>query len=146
MRNLFIAGKYADQAGIFEFVKNAVSIHYEFGMHMFVSEPIYPDENSELQCDCFKAAAKFIQQPRVMNGPDDYRLVHGNVATIQKVGVVNHAWVEEGDFVYELSIGQKRLFSKDDYYKSNQITDVRIYTVTEALKLVDVHGHWGPWD
>jgi hypothetical protein len=59
---------------------------------------------------------------------------------------VNHAWIEEIDFVYELSGGRKILFSKDDYYKKNKIINVRTYTAQEAITLIGVYGHWGPWN
>jgi hypothetical protein len=81
---------------------------------MSASESIRPDETSTLQLACFKASAEFIQVPHDKDGLDDYRLVHGNVATLSQDGAVNHAWIEEIDFVYELSEGHKSLFSKDD--------------------------------
>jgi hypothetical protein len=48
---------------------------------MSASESIRPDEASTLQLACFKASAEFIQVPHDKDGLDDYRLVHGNVAT-----------------------------------------------------------------
>jgi hypothetical protein len=77
---------------------------------------------------------------------DDYRLAHGNVATLSQDAEVNHAWIEEIDFVYELSGGRKILFSKDEYYKKNKIINVRTYTAQEAITLIGVYGHWGPWN
>ena len=59
---------------------------------------------------------------------------------------VNHAWIEEIDFVYEFSEGRKILFSKDDYYKKNKIINVRTYTAQEAITLIGEYGHWGPWN
>ncbi len=46
--------------------------------------------------------------------------------------------MEELYFVYELSEGHKRLFSKDDYYKKNKIINVRTYTAQEAITLIGV--------
>jgi hypothetical protein len=113
---------------------------------MPASEPIHPDEKSKPQLACFRASAEFIQIPHVTDGPDDYRLVHGNVAELPQDVAVNHAWIEEIDFVYELSGGRKILFSKDDYYKNNKIINVRTYTAQEAITLIGVYGHWGPWN
>lgn len=113
---------------------------------MSAPEPIDPDEKSTPYGDCFEAAAKFIQQPGVVDWPDDYRLVHGNVARLRQDEAVNHAWVEEGDIVHEVSGGRNLVFSKDEYYKRHQITNVRTYTVLEALEFAVEHGHWGPWD
>ena len=46
-----------------------------------------------------------------------YRLVHGNVVRLSQEVAVNHAWIEEIDFVYELSGEHKILFSNDGYYE-----------------------------
>lgn len=113
---------------------------------MSVFEPISPHGISEPHSECFKAAAEFIQQPHVLDGPDKYRLAHGNMATLQQDKAVNHAWIEEGDFVYEVRKGHNLLFSKYDYYKRNRITNVRTYTVQEVLELIHEHGHYGPWN
>lgn len=96
--------------------------------------------------DCFEAALKFLQQPGVTKWPDDYRLVHGNTAALRQDEAVNHAWVEEGDIVHEVSGGRDLVYSKVAYYKKHQITNVRRYTVLEALELAVKNGHWGPWD
>lgn len=113
---------------------------------MSLPEPIHSDEKSKPQLACFRASAEFMQKPHITDGPDDYRLVHGNVATLPQDAAINHAWIEEIDFVYELSEGHKRLFSKDDYYKKNKIINVRTYTAQEAITLIGVYGHWGPWN
>jgi hypothetical protein len=113
---------------------------------MPASESILPDERFKPQFACFRASAEFMQKPHITSGPDDYRLAHGNVATLPQDAAVNHAWIEEIDFVYELSDGHKILFSKDDYYKKNKIINVRTYTAQEAITLIGVYGHWGPWN
>ena len=113
---------------------------------MSASESILRLETSKLRSACFRDSAEFIQIPHDTDGPDDYRLVHGNVATLSQDGEVNHAWIEEIDFVYELSGVRKILFSKDDYYKKNKIINVRTYTAQEAITLIGVYGHWGPWN
>jgi hypothetical protein len=111
-----------------------------------VPEPIDPDEKSIPQGDCFEAAAKFIQQAAVVDWPDDYRLVHGNVATLRQDDAVNRAWVEEKNIVHEVSSGRNLMFSRDDYYERHKITNIRTYTVLQALELALEHGHCGPWD
>jgi hypothetical protein len=113
---------------------------------MPASEPIPPDEKSKPQLACFRASAEFIQIPHVTDGPDDYRLMHGNVAALPQDVEVNHAWIEEIDFVYELSEVHKIMFSKDDNYKKNKIINVRTYTSQEAITRIGVCGHWGPWN
>ena len=113
---------------------------------MSASESFLPNEKSKPQLASFRASAEFMQKPRFTDGPDDYRLVHGNVATLSQDVAVNHAWVEEIDFVYELSGGHKSLFSKDEYYQNNKIINVPTYTAQEAITLIGVYGHWGPWN
>ena len=105
---------------------------------MSASESILPDEKSIPQFACFRASAEFMQKPHITDGPDDYRLAHGNVATLSQDSAINHAWVEEIDVVYELGEGHKSLFSKDDYYKKNKIINVRTYTAQEAINLIGV--------
>jgi hypothetical protein len=103
-------------------------------------------EASDLTGDCFEAALKFIQDPSVIEFPDDYRLVHGNVAVLRQDEAVNHAWIEENDVVYEVSNRQGTAYFKETYYKQYQVTNIRSYTVPEALELAFKHGHSGPWD
>ncbi len=110
------------------------------------SEPIHSDEKSKPKLAYFRASAEFIQKPHITDGPDDYRLAHGNMATSRQNAAVNHAWVEELDFVYELCEGHKSLFLKDEFYKKNKIINVRTYTAQEAITLIGIHGHWGPWN
>ena len=113
---------------------------------MSASESILPNEKYKQQFSCFRASAEFIQIPHVMDGPDDYRLAHGHVATLSQDLAFNHAWVEEIDSIYEFSDGHKSLFSRDEYYKINKIINVRTYTVQEAITLIGIYGHWGPWN
>ena len=97
--------------------------------------------------DCFEAALKFVRQPEIMDDPDDYRLVHGNVAKLRQNEAVNHAWVEEDDkVVHEVSNGRYHAYLKTVYYEKHKITNVRKYTPEEALCLMIRHGHFGPWD
>ncbi len=96
--------------------------------------------------NCFEAAVKFVQDATVLEWPDDYRVVHGNVAALRQDEAVNHAWVEEGDVVHELSNGRNLAFFRHAYYERHQVTNIRKYTVSEALRLCVEHGHSGPWD
>jgi hypothetical protein len=68
--------------------------------------------------DCFEAAGKFISRPSIVDYPDDYRLVHGNVAKLRQDEPLNHAWTEEGDLVHEVSKGRRDVYSKAAYYTS----------------------------
>ena len=102
--------------------------------------------NQKIQYNCFKAAAELIQQLRIKDFFGQHRLVHGNLASLNQDKHVNHAWLEELDFVYDISDGHKRLLLKKDYYLSDKITGVKKYTIRQALKLIKSSGNWGPWD
>ena len=102
-------------------------------------------QNRDIQYNCFKAAAELIQQLRIKDFFGQHRLVHGNLASLNQDEPVNHAWLEELDFVYDISNGHKRLFLKKDYYHNDAITGVKIYTIHQALKLIKSSGNWGPW-
>jgi hypothetical protein len=99
----------------------------------------------DIQYNCFKAAAELIQQFRTNDFFEQHRLVHGNLASLNQDKPVNHAWLEELDFVYDISDGNKRLLLKEDYYLHDTITDVKKYTIRQALKLFQSSGNWGPW-
>ena len=113
---------------------------------MSASESILTDEKSKQQFSGFRASAEFVQIPHVTDERDDYRLAHGHVATFSQDVAVNHAWVEEIDFVCAFCDGHKRLFSRDGYYKSHKIYSVRTYTAQEAITLIGIYGHWGSWN
>jgi hypothetical protein len=104
------------------------------------------NEQRKEKYNYFKAAAEFIQRLRVTDFLGCYHLVHGNLSSLDQNVTVNHAWLEELDFVYEVSVGHKRLFLKEDFYIKDSITNVRRYTVHQALKLIMLHGNCGPWD
>lgn len=96
--------------------------------------------------DCFEVVIKFIEDPAVLEFPDDYRVVHGNVAALRQDEAVNHAWIEEGNVAHELSNGQNVAVFKDAYYKQHRITNIRRYTVEQALSLCVKTGYYGPWE
>ena len=95
--------------------------------------------------DCYELAYKFI----VAHGEDlagRYKLVHGNVAKLSQDHPANHAWVEEGDIVLEVSKGRNFRIPKNVYYERHGITTIRQYNYEEALILAVRSGHYGPWD
>ncbi len=95
--------------------------------------------------DCFEAAFKFVTS-RGEGAPHRYTLVHGNVARLRQDRAVNHAWVEEGDVVHEVSKGPHRQFTKVEYYERLRVTNVRRYTYEDALLESLRARHYGPWD
>ena len=100
----------------------------------------------KIQKNSFKVAAEFIKQLRFRDFLGNHRLVHGNLASLSQDEPVNHAWLEDLDFVYDISNGHKKLFLKDNYYLEDMITKVKKYTVSQAIILNKFHGNWGPWE
>lgn len=96
--------------------------------------------------DCFTAAGRFISRPAVVQYPNDYRLVHGRLAGLRQDVAFNHAWVEEGEMVHDVSNGGHVVATARGYYAAQQVQAVRKYTPAEALREMVASGHWGPWD
>ena len=95
--------------------------------------------------DCFPAAFYHLLEV----GIDDLKgkrfvLVHGNLAQLPQENEVNHAWVEEGDIVHEVSNGQNLRVAKAAYYAQNSVTKTRRYSFIEAM--AKGAKHTGPWD
>lgn len=96
--------------------------------------------------DCFIAAFQhLLKETDDHSSPDLFALVHGNIAHLPQEFEVNHAWVEQGDVVHEVSNGQDYRFSKDKFYSHFQITNLRRYTADDALTNNCRSGHYGPW-
>lgn len=94
--------------------------------------------------DCYEAAFKFVFAHE-QDTPGRYVLVHGNVASLKQDEPVNHAWVEVGDIVHEVSKGRHVELLKSDYYKHHGVTLTRRYSHVEALIESVTFGHYGPW-
>ena len=104
-----------------------------------------PKSDTQGTGDCFEAAYMFVTS-RSQGAPGRYTLVHGNVATLSQRDSVNHAWVEEGDIVHEVSKGRHLQFLKTRYYELYGVKNVRQYSYEEALNVALRTLHYGPWD
>jgi hypothetical protein len=100
--------------------------------------------NKKATGDCFQVAYRLIA-----NGEEDHsdlRLVHANVAHLTQEEPVNHAFVEDDKFVFEMSNGMCAMVPKDKYYQALGITNVRNYTGIEAIEHMIRNNSYGPWD
>ena len=104
-----------------------------------------PQSDRQGTGDCYEAAYKFLTA-RGLGAPGRYTLVHGNIAKLSQDHSVNHAWIEEGDIVHEVSKGRHLQFIKSDYYKLHGVKNVRQYSHEEALIASLRTRHYGPWD
>ena len=96
--------------------------------------------------DCFKAAFDHLVDIGAADlDGEKFILVHGNLAHLPQDTEVNHAWVEEGDTVHEVSNGLNKRIPKDKYYADFQVKNIRRYTLIEAFKL-NGGVHYGPWN
>jgi hypothetical protein len=122
-----------------------------FKKHEKMATQLFPNltaqsRKRDIPYNCFRVAAELIQQLRIKDFFGQHRLVHGNLASLDHNEAANHAWLEELDFVYDISDGHSRLILKKDYYLNDTITGVKEYTIRQALKLFKSSGNWGPWD
>ena len=74
-----------------------------------------------------------------------YRLVHGNCAILPQDEAVNHAWIEEGDVIHDVSNRRHIVVDRKTYYEAFEVKNVRIYSKLEMMKLTMHFRHWGPW-
>lgn len=103
-------------------------------------------EDRKPRGDCFVAAYHHLLKKTDMHSnPDQFILVHGHAAGLPGDHAVNHAWVEQGDVVHEVSNGQDKRYAKDKYYAHLQITNPQTYTISEAVSENVDHHHYGPW-
>lgn len=104
-----------------------------------------PESDTQGTGDCYEAAFKFVTA-RGQDAPGRYTLVHGNIRNLRQDHSVNHAWVEEGDIVHEVSKGCQLQFMKTEYYERHSVKNVRQYSYEEALIASLRTRHYGPWD
>ena len=95
--------------------------------------------------DCYEASLKYLQQ-RGVNDIQIISLVHGNVAYLNQAEDINHAWVEEGNKVHDVTNGNRVIANKEEYYRFHGITKIRRYALHDALIESVKAKHWGPWD
>lgn len=98
------------------------------------------------QGDCFPAAFKHLAVIAMTDlDGKQYALVHGNLAHLPQNTEVNHAWVEEGDLVYEIGNSLNARMSKSEYYARFGVKNVRRYSLIEAMRNQARCDHYGPW-
>jgi hypothetical protein len=93
---------------------------------------------------CFDDAIEFFELVD-LDKADAFRIVHGLCYSV--LGPYAHAWVEEGDRVWQGMPG-RRWFAVDRvwFYAAYNVVERTVYTVLEAAKLNRDSGHYGPWD
>jgi len=96
--------------------------------------------------NCFEANYKALLEKPFDQG---WYLCHGvvtgqagNVKGIQYA----HAWLENGEAVFDYSNGAIVILSKAEYYRIGNIANVVRYSVREALKIALETGTYGCWD
>ena len=96
--------------------------------------------------DCYEAALEFMVDNHEQT--DEFTLIHG-IATGQgpiKGMLYGHAWVEQGDVVFDYSNGKQVVMRKEDYYALGSISKTVRYTFDEMADLAVKTGHSGPWE
>ena len=73
-------------------------------------------------------------------------LVHGSVWSPNLRRRIGHAWVEDGNFVYDYeTLGQMRTYDRDWFYEEAQAQVHGRWTPEQAMKMRLRQGHTGPW-
>lgn len=106
------------------------------------------DEVSEenLNGNCFEVSARYVVDSKLF-GDRDFELVHGAVTGQGPISGINysHAWIEDGDFVIDLSNNKSVKLPKFLYYAMGRINEVVKYSPEEARKNMLKYKHYGPW-
>lgn len=56
---------------------------------------------------------------------------------------MDHAWVGEGDEVFDISMGGR--YSVEEYERVFNVSHLKKYNHQELKDMVAKHGDWGPW-
>lgn len=99
--------------------------------------------------DCFMVAANMVADNQFIGKFKDPVLVHGMALGRGKIRGVrfSHAWVEDGDEVFDHSNGLRiDGLPRDAYYAIGKIEDTARYTVRETRRLLLKLQHYGPWE
>lgn len=92
--------------------------------------------------DCFRAAMDYMKEHQ------DHWLVHGRITSGGKRFC--HAWVEDDDWVYEVSKAWPYALTKFDFYDVVQVaphdpSQYRKYDYRDTLFYLFKLKHFGPW-
>ena len=82
---------------------------------------------------------------RYVCGHPEAILVHGYLVNKFTIGLrkINHAWVEEGDEVFDPVMGKR--FPKAVYDGIFQPIPKKRYSFDDVIRLTNKSGNWGPW-
>jgi ribosomal protein S18 acetylase RimI-like enzyme len=100
--------------------------------------------------DCYEAAGRHVMYDHLRNPKSTLRLVHGEVAGQGPMQgkTFGHAWVEDGDTVFDPSNGGNLRMPKKSYYalgKINELNNFHSYSPQEAARQMVELQHFGPW-
>ena len=100
--------------------------------------------------DCYEAAGRHIIHDHLHSPNSTVRLVHGEVAMDgPHLGkTMGHAWIEDGDNVFDPSNGGNLRMPKNEYYslgKINELNNFHSYSPKEAAQQMVELQHFGPW-
>ena len=72
-----------------------------------------------------------------INPDNDLKLVHG-IGVDSSGKLIEHAWIELRDFVYDVTADEDMFFEKKPFYEQYQISNWRSFTRDEVLSLLQV--------
>jgi len=108
--------------------------------HIKTSDDKALQEQARLLCGmCFKWAMQWSIDHQL----GDHKVVHGMVTGGLEMKTFGHAWIEDGDTIYDERHPDG--MSRDLFYEALNPEDTVKYTPTEATRALFKHNQWGPW-
>jgi len=97
--------------------------------------------------DCYEVSGRYMMDKHLA-GLSNPVLVHGTVTGQGRIHGVeyDHAWIEEGDEVLDMSRSRNIHMPKAVYYALGQIKNTKKYDYETFRKMVSKYKHWGPWE
>jgi hypothetical protein len=91
---------------------------------------------------CYSKTTKYVLDHPQIKG---MQLVHGVISHAPHFVPLDHAWVElPGDVVFDGVV--QAFFTRESYYAVMAAVPLDTYTGPETRRLMDAHGHPGPWN
>ena len=115
-----------------------------------VSEYEQPDVPPECTGgDCYAAAGRYMMRHGMEKDDSEIFLVHGMVTGQGQIAGIryDHAWIEKGDTVIDVSNNKHNEWPKEVYYAIGNIRpeENHYYNIEQFREKILEHEHWGPW-
>jgi hypothetical protein len=94
--------------------------------------------------DCYQAAFRYFMKQHEVDA-EECCLVHGNLAHLRQDEAVNHAWIECGPFLHDVTNGEHQVMDRATFYEVFGVTTTRRYNQFDARLEALKANHYDPW-